>query len=67
MSEGEELYRTAWAELSDGREIAMFERIQSHDTYVTISHPDGMPPDMYEFPNEDSAEEFYKGLTRTAA
>ncbi|MEO6085696.1 MAG: hypothetical protein ABIQ18_21520 [Umezawaea sp.] len=62
MDEGTELGRRDWVELKDGRIAALFERDTSHDMYVVITSLNGMPPDVYEFTDEESAQSF---MTRT--
>ncbi|XVV02779.1 hypothetical protein ACQPW3_36335 [Actinosynnema sp. CA-248983] len=62
MSEGTELDRTDWVELDDRRIVSIHERRSSHDTYVVISHPDGTPPDVHEFEDEESAQRFFSAV-----
>ncbi|WNV90293.1 hypothetical protein [Umezawaea sp. Da 62-37] len=58
MDEGAELGRCDWVELKDGRMAAMYERDTSHDMYVVITGLNGMPPDVFEFTDEESAQAF---------
>ncbi|WP_143532585.1 hypothetical protein [Saccharothrix sp. ALI-22-I] len=59
MDEGTELGRCDWVELPDGRIVSIHERDTSHDTYVVITAlEDGLPPDVFEFPDMESAQNF---------
>ena len=63
MGESTLLRRIDSAKLDDGRVVSIHERESSHDMYVVVTNTDSdLPADLFEFPNEESAQEFFANL-----